>query len=209
MEYKSNKKKKWSLSTKEKIAKAAIANQKKIKANPAAKRWCDKKRKWVRPSTQIGYKAMTVRELFVDMAEEHSNTQAFKNACKLVCRSVNLLKAGAFQKEGNTGNNRFRVEGGGARQRAPEVRYALFEYYVDVRDSLKGRLPKKIFLAKARSLYKKWKEDRTKDGEEVGAPLSFTRNWLKGWCQEYQVSCKHPNKRFSISAVDRKERIIR
>ena len=37
MEYKSNKKKKWSLSTKEKIAKAAIANQKKIKANPAAK----------------------------------------------------------------------------------------------------------------------------------------------------------------------------
>jgi len=44
---------------------------------------------------------------------------------------------------------------------APELRQALFEWFVDVRGSLKCRLPKKLFVAKCKELFQKWKEAQT------------------------------------------------
>ena len=48
---------------------------------------------------------------------------------------------------------------------------------------------------------------KKKLGEEPEA-LQFSRRWIKGWCKEYNISLKHPNKRFSISQDERKKRII-
>ena len=42
---------------------------------------------------------------------------------------------------------------------------------------------------------------------EVPEEIVFSRQWLKGWCQQYRISLKHLNKRFSLSKEDRKERI--
>ena len=39
-----------------------------------------------------------------------------------------------------------------------DFRDELFEYFIDVRTGLKGRLPKNIFMAKAREMYENWKK---------------------------------------------------
>ena len=94
------------------------------------------------------------------------------------------------------------MAGAGPRQRAPEVRFGLFEYFVDIRNSLKGRLPKKLFLAKARIIYEAWVQRMEKEGKEIGKPLTFTRCWLQGWCNEFNITSKHPNKRMKLKAVE-------
>ena len=67
-------------------------------------------------------------------------------------------------------------------------------------------MPKKIFLAKAKSLYRdycEWKREECVKPEK----LSFSNRWLKDWCKEYQISIKKPNKRIFITASARKKRI--
>ena len=66
-------------------------------------------------------------------------------------------------------------------------------------------MPKKIFLAKAESLYRDYCEWK-REGVEP-EKLSFSNRWLKDWCKEYQISIKKPNKRFFITASTRKKRI--
>ena len=111
--------------------------------------------------------------------------------------------------KGNIACFRFRVAGAGAPLKALEVRYALFEYFVDIRNSLKGRLPRKLFLAKARLLHEAWKQSMVDQGKEVGKTMNFTRRWLQGWCKQFNVSMKHPNKRFKLNADERRTRILR
>ena len=152
---------------------------------------------------------MTVREVFEDMKCEKHDTADFKAAVKLVGRCVALATTGEFKKEGNTSAKKFRVAGAGPPKRALDVRYALFEYFVNVRNSLKARLPKKIFLAKAKCLYQKWVEVKKANNEEIEKPLSFSHAWLRDWCKEFQISTKHPNKRFAIKQEDRKRRYIK
>ena len=68
--------------------------------------------------------------------------------------------------------------GAGPPQRAAEGRYALLDYFVDMRNSLKGRLSKKFLLVKAQSLYETWCEDVRRKGEEP-AYMTFSKTWLK------------------------------
>ena len=120
-----------------------------------------------------------------------------------------LLDDGQFDIEGNDTKNKVRVAAAGPPKKAVDVRKQLFEYFVDVRTAPKGRLPQNLFLAKAKFFYDQYCNDLRKDGEEPPKPdLVFSRQWLKGWCQEYQVSMKMPNKRFKIPFDVRKERIL-
>ena len=66
----------------------------------------------------------------------------------------------------------------GAPKKAVEVRKALFDYLIDIRSALKARLPKGLFLAKAKSLYKKYWEQQRKQGIEP-EKLTFSNRWLK------------------------------
>ena len=176
MEYKKNIKR-FSLTEKKAIAELALANKKKVEEEQCNMKpyYNEKKKKWVKPQTQVGYKAKTVREYFVDLETEPNDSQDFKNAVKLVDRCVALLEANEFEKEGNQCRQKFRVMGAGPPQRAAEVRYALFDYFVDIR---KGRLSKKFLLVKAQSLYETWCEDVRRKGEEP-AYMTFSKTWLK------------------------------
>ena len=55
------------------MGEAAVANKWKLDAEKPADVWNAKKCKWTKPSSQIGYKAMTARELFSDMKEDKLN----------------------------------------------------------------------------------------------------------------------------------------
>ena len=53
--------------------------------------------------------------------------------------------------EGNNVTNKFRVAGAGGPKKATDLRKDLFQHF-NIRSLLKTRLPKNIFVAKARSL---------------------------------------------------------
>ena len=80
-------------------------------------------------------------------------------------------------------------------------------YMLLFRLGLKGRLPRFLFVTKARELYENWKKQQV---EPILAEneLKFSDKWIKGWMTEYNVSLRKPNKRFSIKQEDRVERLL-
>ena len=76
-----------------------------------------------------------------------------------------------------------------------EVRYVLFDYFIDIRYSLKGRLPPHI---KAKQLYEEYCIQKA-EADEKPEKLKITRKWLQKWCKDYRISLKYPTKRFSLT----------
>ena len=165
------------------------------------------KGKWVYPFSQKGYVQPSVREIFPNLKDSTTDNKDFISATKFVKRCLDKLEAGTFDIEGNTSASHYRIKGAGPPVRALEVRQSLFDYFVDVRCSLKGRLPRKLLIAKAHEIYETYWDLKRKAGETPDV-LKFTDCWLSGWCKEYGVSLKSPNKRFSITHDARKRRII-
>ena len=50
----------------------------------------------------------------------------------------------------------FRADGGGRKAQAPEVRNALFDWFIDARSIFKARIPKPMLKAVAKQLYQNW-----------------------------------------------------
>ena len=80
MDYKKNKK--FPLAFKKNVGEVAVANKRKLEAEKPADVWKAKKRKWTKSSNQIGYRAMTARELFSDMKEEKYDSQKLCAICQ-------------------------------------------------------------------------------------------------------------------------------
>ena len=55
-----------------------------------------------------------------------------------------------------------------AQKKALEVQHALFDYFIDIRYSLKGRLPQYILLSKAKQFYKEYCVLKVESGAEPG-----------------------------------------
>lgn len=82
-----------------------------------------------------------------------------------------------------------------------------FYRFVDVRGSLKARLPKIVFKLKCEQLYEEYLKQKNLEPAEEER-VKFSNRWIRGWQEEYRVSLRHPNKRFSVSESVRKHRII-
>ena len=207
--------KSYSLEEKEKMAdlieKYKAEYEKEVEENKQKpKVWDNRKKKLVVPSAKKGdFFARTIRELYPSLANCKNEDQKFRKAIMVARRSLdtreNKRKCGDLIDAGS--KKKFREPGGGRKSQALEVRQAAFEWFVDVRGSLKGRLPTKIFKAKCIELYQLWLE---KQDEEihVDKQLKFSTFWVKDWMKEYNVSLLKPNKRFAISQEDRVLRII-
>lgn len=102
---------------------------------------------------------------------------------KLLGRCEELLRTGKFAVESNDVATKFRNAGAGAPKKAPGVRKTPFEFFIDFRSSLKARLPKKIFLGKAESLYYDYCEWESLEGVEP-EKLALSNQWLLNWCKE-------------------------
>ena len=94
-----------------------------------------------------------MRKVFIDLKDEKSDTNVFKSATKFVSCCLEKIKRGDFALEKNSGKNKYQLMGSVPKKTALEVRYALFDYYVDIRSSFKGYLPQLILLSKAKQLY--------------------------------------------------------
>ena len=73
-----------------------------------------------------------------------------------------------------------------------------------MRETLKGRLPRRLFKLKANQLYEQWLEQNPATENER---LKFSNCWIKGLEKEYGMSLRKPNKRFSIKKTDLIERL--
>ena len=76
-----------------------------------------------------------------------------------------------------------RAIGGGHKSKAPEVREALYSWFVDIRESLKGCLPQHLSKLKANALYEEWLHDNPKPESEK---LKFGNQRIKMWQKEYK-----------------------
>ena len=70
-------------------------------------------------------------------------------------RCHDKLLSGGFDNE-EPSKKKFRQEGGRRKCKAPKVRQAMFEWFVNVRGTLKGRLLIKMFRSKCLTVYDEW-----------------------------------------------------
>ena len=83
-------KKKFSLAFKKTLGGKVVANKQKLKVEKPADTWNQKKRKWTKLPSQMGYKALTVHEIFSDIKDVANESPDFKSCVKFVGRSLKL-----------------------------------------------------------------------------------------------------------------------
>ena len=139
--------------------------------------------------------------MFTDRKDE-VNSSDLKSCVKFVGHCQKLLEIGQFDMEGNDIAGKFRMLRAGAPKKAVEVRKVIFEYFIDIRSTLKAGYQKYCSLLKESRCMK-----NTVSSNENGIEpekLTFSNQQLKDWCREHQISVKKPNKRFSIKAENEK-----
>ena len=74
--------------------KKAVSNERKLEESKPADVWNAKNRKLTKPPRQIGYKALTVREIFVNMKDEVSTSSDYKSCIEFAARCEELPTTG-------------------------------------------------------------------------------------------------------------------
>ena len=93
---------------------------------------------------------------------ENCNSKEFQSATKLVSRCLEKFGKGEFNIEGNASKNKFQLMSASLPKKAIEVRITLFDYFIDVRSTFKGRFPK--LIAKAKEIYSTYCEQGRMQG---------------------------------------------
>ena len=94
------------------------------------------------------------------LLKRDSNTVAFlsiiKKAVKRGKRCYDQQMKNQFEIKEPPTKSKFRNPGGGRKVTVPENGEALYDYFIDVRGSLKARLPRSLFKAQASFFYDNW-----------------------------------------------------
>jgi hypothetical protein len=130
-----------------------------------------------------------------------------KNLLNLVRRSVAVASVpqgqlrrslgGPRQGRGAAHRQRQSVQQGRP-ERMPEVSVRLFDWFVDVRGTIRGRMPSHVLFAKAQLFLSEACRAMVRSGE-IPEPPKLSKAWLCRWKQRWGVSTRQPNKRFKIS----------
>ena len=169
--------------------------------------WDCKRKKFLRRKPKEGYITKAVRDFFPSLQRAKSSDKDLKKAISLAnrCYESHSQKRGlGIDAEEVEPKKRFRVAGGGRKPVAPEIREAAFQWFIDVRGGLKGRLPRKMFRMKCVELFQTWGETQ----EQPCPTLEFSDRWIDSWMKEYRVSLNKPNKRFALSQTERVVRLL-
>ena len=152
------------------LAELVAENKDEYDADVALKEWktrYDNKRKnhvTIKPTG--GYLAKAVQEFYPDLAKVKNDDPNFCKAVKLAARYHNEIEQ--LRDASTCAPAKQRAIGGGRKSKAQEVREALFSWFVDVRESLKGHLPRHLFKLKANALYEEWLRDNpTPESEKL------------------------------------------
>ena len=94
----------------------------------------------------------------------------------------------------------------GKPQKMPELKIALLDWFVDIRESVRGRLPLRAVLAQASILCQAGVAADIAAGN-VPDPPHLCSMWAYRWRKPFGISMKNPNKRFKIKASVFKARV--
>ena len=76
----------------------------------------------------------------------------------------------------------------------------MYDWFIDIRSSLKARLPKSMFKAQCKIFHKQWLLQQEKEVPEE-KKIVFSNKWIRGWMQEYNVSLGKPTKGFKLNKL--------
>ena len=107
-----------------------------------------------------GFLAAVVREFQSDLADVKHDDNNLSKTLKFAKRGHEKYLNDEFVDE-EPSKKRFRESGEGRKCRAPEVSKAMFEWFINVRGVLKGRLPIRLFRSKCQQLYDEWLKQQT------------------------------------------------
>ena len=163
----------------------------------------EKKRKYNemdKKGPRDSYIAASGREYYPDLANMKNSDPNFRKACRMATRCYQNKIKNDDDVAVDSSKKKFRVSGGGRKVRVPDVREAMFEWFVDGRTSLKARLPRKLFKMKCEEVYKAWLSDQTEEmrADHKKDPMMFSNKWINDCMNEYKVSLRKPNKRYQI-----------
>lgn len=144
----------------------------------------NKNGKWVSSVPRDGFISKAVRLFYENLRNKDSDEQIFTNAYHLARRCLKEYKETDYLEEPD--RKRRRKVGGGRKKKAPEVREALYEWFIDVRGVLKARLPIRFLILKAKELHCAWLEQQP-DPNDPNIQLKFSRHWVYDWMAEFQV----------------------
>ena len=115
----------------------------------------EKMKKHTKSSPRKGYIARAAREFYLDLKNVKHNDPNLESVIKLgkrcyenVAGNENTCIIGAQPSK-----SKYRKPGGGRKATIPNVREALFEWFVGVRSSLKARFPRKMFKTQCKAFY--------------------------------------------------------
>ena len=94
----------------------------------------------------------------------------------------------------------------GAPHLLPELRNALFQWFIDIRKSVKGRLWARQVLQQARCLRGEIQTEAHKMGLPPPRSPKLHYRWLQLWKDQYGVSLRKPNRKFKVSHRKMKSR---
>ena len=107
--------------------------------------WNDKIKKHTNKLPREGYLAHAVRAYYPDLQGLKHDHPVLVKALKLGKRCYDQVVKYENEVTERPAKSKFRQSGGGRKVVAPTVREALYDWFIDVRGSLKARLPRSLF----------------------------------------------------------------
>lgn len=175
------------------VEKYKIEYDTEVENNRGKLKYDLKRKKYVPIRPTWGYISRAVREFYVDLKDCASNDPSFRKALKVATRAHNDLPL--LRDPVTHPAHKVRAAGGGRKRKAPEVREALFSWFVNVRESLGGHLPKHLFKLKAQQFYWEWLMQNPVQPDEQ---LKFGNKWIRDWEKEYGISLRKPDECYFI-----------
>ena len=133
-----------------------------------------RRRKHVSKTPNWGIYSRVVREYYCDLTHVKHDNPGLAAATKQAKRWYDYREK--LRDTSMCPPKKKRAAGAGRKAKATEVRFELFSWFVDVRECLKARLPKKLFRLKAKQLYEVWLEQNP---TPVSERLKFGNQWIK------------------------------
>ena len=153
-------KEKYSLVEKKELASKLVEKHKKeydkvVKALQGKIHYTYKRKKHVPIKPKQGFLSTAVWEFYSDLADVKRDDNNLNKAIKFAKRCYEKYLNDEFVDE-EPPKKRFCERGGGGRKcKAPKVREAIFQWFINVQGVLKGRLPIKIFRSNKKYAIKK------------------------------------------------------
>ena len=97
-----------------------------------------------------GFYLKAVREFYTDMKDVPNDHPDFQRAIKVATRAFENIAD--LRDPATRSIKKARFSGSGRKRKAPKICFTLFSCFVNVREGLKRRLPKRLFKLKVNEL---------------------------------------------------------